>query len=382
MKYSKSIIVAITVVFSMCFANAAAASASEAVKRNPSPNLHLVSGIYDTVLSADEISDFSQQELCYARNEIYARYGRKFKSTELSEYFSLMPWYEGRTEPDQFDEQVLSETDKKNAETIIACENQKFGGAYQTDQTEYDIFKVRTLGGGKCRSARDVMLQGVLLKLPDAFYMDLDGDGTGESVQYEASEGSSAFVIDGSRIYASIEYPDQYPYGVSLDGRSVSIIMCDLGPSDDPRMHFIDYRNGDSQEIGVIEDFPADITADPGEGIIYGSQRASGLGSWSYECRWQADPSGFLELIPQKQYLIRTGSGTAPSVEILRPVSIYKDRDMTSPSGTAAPQKAKKMYTDNEGWVFISAEDGTEGWYPVPGRDELREIFSGISYAD
>ena len=37
--------------------------------------------------------------LCYAKNELYARYGRKFSSSELSSYFSRQSWYQGTYEP-------------------------------------------------------------------------------------------------------------------------------------------------------------------------------------------------------------------------------------------------------------------------------------------
>jgi hypothetical protein len=49
----------------------------------------------DTVLLTEaDIADLSLQEINYAKNEIYARHGRKFKSSELQNYFNSKYWYE------------------------------------------------------------------------------------------------------------------------------------------------------------------------------------------------------------------------------------------------------------------------------------------------
>ena len=44
-------------------------------------------------LSDADLVVLSIQELSYARNEIFAKYGRRFKSRELTEYFQTRPWY-------------------------------------------------------------------------------------------------------------------------------------------------------------------------------------------------------------------------------------------------------------------------------------------------
>lgn len=67
------------------------------------------------ILNEEDLEELSSKELTYARNEIYARHGRIFKSSELQEYFSSKDWYE----PDEgFDDNDLRGTEKKNAEFI------------------------------------------------------------------------------------------------------------------------------------------------------------------------------------------------------------------------------------------------------------------------
>ena len=44
-------------------------------------------------VTEDDLSGLSAKELTYARNEIYARHGYVFKSSELNAYFGGLDWY-------------------------------------------------------------------------------------------------------------------------------------------------------------------------------------------------------------------------------------------------------------------------------------------------
>ena len=50
-----------------------------------------------------------------AKNEIYARHGRKFKDARLQAYFDARSWYKETIEPDKFKDDVLNATEKENA---------------------------------------------------------------------------------------------------------------------------------------------------------------------------------------------------------------------------------------------------------------------------
>ena len=73
----------------------------------------------------DELMALSKEELRLARNEIYARHGRKFESEDLNAYFSAQPWYFSYLSADEFDDSVLNEYEKGNLDTIKAVEAQK-----------------------------------------------------------------------------------------------------------------------------------------------------------------------------------------------------------------------------------------------------------------
>ncbi len=79
------------------------------------------------ILSNSELTDLSAEELRIARNEIYARHGRKFKDKELQDYFNTKPWYHGTIEPNRFNDNSLSDIEMKNRDLIQEYEKKRGG---------------------------------------------------------------------------------------------------------------------------------------------------------------------------------------------------------------------------------------------------------------
>ena len=69
--------------------------------------------------------------LCYAKNEIYARHGRQFKSRELQDYFNQKSWYYGYIPADTFDNSTLNKFEVANAELLQRYEYMYAPGGYQ-----------------------------------------------------------------------------------------------------------------------------------------------------------------------------------------------------------------------------------------------------------
>lgn len=86
------------------------------------------------VLTSADISGLSLQQLNYAKNEIYARHGRKFDSPELQNYFNSKSWYQGTVSPSSFDNSMLSDVEKKNAEFLSNAEKAMDSNGYQLDK--------------------------------------------------------------------------------------------------------------------------------------------------------------------------------------------------------------------------------------------------------
>ncbi|WP_026669230.1 YARHG domain-containing protein [Butyrivibrio sp. AE3006] len=68
----------------------------------------------DEYLTESDLSWLSAKELTYARNEIYARHGYVFKSSELNNYFCGLSWYE----PDPYFDGTLQGIEESNVAFI------------------------------------------------------------------------------------------------------------------------------------------------------------------------------------------------------------------------------------------------------------------------
>ena len=79
-------------------------------------------------LSREEVEALDTEELRLARNEIFARCGRRFTDPELSAYFKAKYWYIGAVDPEDFDQnldQRLNEYERANAALIAEVEAER-----------------------------------------------------------------------------------------------------------------------------------------------------------------------------------------------------------------------------------------------------------------
>ena len=72
-------------------------------------------------LTTADFSYLSPWQLKAARNEIYARHGRKFQSADLRCYFQSMNWYQ---ENPNYSDKLLNGFEQRNAVTILNYEKQ------------------------------------------------------------------------------------------------------------------------------------------------------------------------------------------------------------------------------------------------------------------
>lgn len=94
-------------------------------------------------LTEEDIASLSLRELNYAKNEIYARRGRRFLSAELQNYFNGKDWYLGLYEPEDFDanyaDAIMNEFEKVNANFLSEAEYSRNPEGYQLDAPEQII---------------------------------------------------------------------------------------------------------------------------------------------------------------------------------------------------------------------------------------------------
>ena len=79
-----------------------------------------------TYLTEADLATLTKEELRLARNEIYARHGRKFKDSGLNDYFMGKSWYTPLVEADRFNENVFNDYEAANRK-LIADYEKKMG---------------------------------------------------------------------------------------------------------------------------------------------------------------------------------------------------------------------------------------------------------------
>ena len=81
-------------------------------------------------LTEADLSNLTWEQCCLARNEIFARHGRMFQTTEIANYFNSKSWYHGTIAPANFSETVLNEYERANVNFISQYESAHWGGSY------------------------------------------------------------------------------------------------------------------------------------------------------------------------------------------------------------------------------------------------------------
>ena len=75
------------------------------------------------LLTKSDLAGLTKEKLAYARNEIYARHGRRFKTSIYQQYFEKQSWYSENQNYNYDDENSnLNNIEIKNVELIIDAE--------------------------------------------------------------------------------------------------------------------------------------------------------------------------------------------------------------------------------------------------------------------
>ena len=75
-------------------------------------------------LTEDDLAGFTAEQCRLARNEIYARHGRRFRDSVLQRYFDSLSWYNGTIEPTDFNDNVFNSYERANCILIIDYERE------------------------------------------------------------------------------------------------------------------------------------------------------------------------------------------------------------------------------------------------------------------
>ncbi|MBR4211821.1 MAG: YARHG domain-containing protein [Oscillibacter sp.] len=98
---------------------------------SPSPggsssgNGYLLEGSDSRYVQRSELAGFTAEECRLARNEIYARHGRKFQDKTIQAYFNSLDWYRPTIEAGDFSEDMLNDYETANRNLIVKYEQEK-----------------------------------------------------------------------------------------------------------------------------------------------------------------------------------------------------------------------------------------------------------------
>lgn len=94
-------------------------------QENAGTSEYVLSESNSRYLSTVDLEGLSAEQLRIARNEIYARHGRRFTDAGLQAYFDSKSWYSGTIAPEAFTESMLNEYEIANRDLIVSYEAAK-----------------------------------------------------------------------------------------------------------------------------------------------------------------------------------------------------------------------------------------------------------------
>lgn len=249
--------------------------------------------------------------------------------------------------------------------------------------------------------------------------MDLDSDGTTESVSYNLIEGNNEIQIDengeeyvvcgqtqcsiaiNGEDYTNVltkqedywlESPGQYYYLVDLDknDKYIEIAVVDYGASDDSSTYFLRYDNKEVTYLGVITgSVDGGLCEFFGDGIIKSEIYSNILETSRLEGTFQLKDGKIKEV---KQEWYSKNINRKNSHEILKEVTVYTENNTESETKvlTNADGPVNFVATDNEQWVQLETQDGSIYYLHMTGFTEIEsgdtieeatEIFANLMLA-
>lgn len=318
------------------------------------------------------LANMSDNSLWIARNEIYARHGRQFKSEYLQRYFNRCTWYEGTIPAEQFEESALSQLEKENLKLLVAAE------------AEYD----RQHPYPKKYNAAEIVKE------------DLSGDGTKDKVVYQVTEKENGelqcqIAVNGEKYNINeLIYMDNpvaeifYITDISEGDGELEIAVLDYGPSDDLVTFF--FRYGETLSyIGAVSGFPfaeenGGINGFDGVGNIIGSVRTDLIetiylkGTWRYE-------DGIITYQDTEWH----DFPPAPGHILYEDIPVHCEKSEASKT-TIIPAQAEVFFigSDMQEWILVKGKDGSEGYMQVKDgivaelNKPAEQVFSDLYFFD
>lgn len=287
------------------------------------------------------ISQLDTHELWIARNEIYARKGRKFSNDFLNSYFNNCDWYIPKISSENLYDSMLSDVERKNVENLYAEESRR------KNQEKFPI---------KCEYNKE-------------YYFDLDGDKKDDKLLLSYTEfdvklsiNDKFFILEG---FESLNKTQFYITDIARTKPGLEIAILDFGPSSDYITHFYVYSE-DVYCIGHIgggQDFPfkqyMQRDGFDQDGMVKCVFRADVIETSYAYAYWIYDyEKKELRKRQDSMYLLTS----IRSKELKESIYIYEKKELSSKKERLAPQTIYFLETDSDEWLKLKCQDNTMGY--------------------
>lgn len=159
-------------------------------------------------LSEADIWRLSREDFRLAKNEIYARHGRRFNSPELQAYFDEMAWYEGSIAPEQFDPSCFNAFETANV-SFLDRQWQNETGEGKESIVEREAALARELLSFETAETEDLIGLDSFAESVTVFYRQQEAQETQQDKQFTVL--GSFYTKDGS-FYGNIGFRKDIGY--------------------------------------------------------------------------------------------------------------------------------------------------------------------------
>lgn len=336
----------------------------------------------ERVLEEEELYGMNQTDLSIFRNELFARYGRKFNDPFLNAVFSQKDWYNPIYEGAEFDtrqQEYLTEIEQENLHTIMKVEAE---------------MGYRKTGNVEAKSAKSLL---------SGSWLDLDGNGVKEQIIYQISDinegsdweeiGEITFLINEKQADGTIALKTQLVhegiwlyancYVASMDGENYFLLVADNGFSADYQLSFYQYKEGTLDKVGEMYTYPVGLK-------VYSDRMEAMEESYHLQCQpikyeYKLENGKFVK---QKADYYEYRQNV---VTVLRDVPLYSDKNSSEINIILVPgDEVKVVGGDMKEWVLMEkVSTGEEGWlkvigsecrYPDGSGEESVHLFEGLTF--
>ncbi len=211
--------------------------------RQADDNQYLLPDADTYFITEQNISWMSDDQLILARNEFFARRGRKFSTKWIQEYFNKQKWYHGKIEEKLFNGNLFNAYETANVNFIAAYEAKRkskhkhkktklrLTGPNEADDAYFDIyerFNGAALSGWDAESMSRLGLQWVSQNEDAVESMgyasrDLDGDGQEEFIVGPMDKKT----FGEGAVFALYTVADGSPKRLILSDGNIEYYICD-----------------------------------------------------------------------------------------------------------------------------------------------------------